>query len=253
MTGNTLIAGALRLIGVLGEGETPSATEGADAFSALNDMIDAWALEPLMIYYVLRTVKTLASNKASYSIGTGATDINIARPDRLENAGLIIDQTANPVTEIPLDIFTDQQWEGIRQKGIPSPYARGVYYDRGWTSGGAPGQGTIQLYPVPSIGTTQLVLYSLQALTAFPDFTTNITFPPGYAKLLRYGLAIDLSPEFGRVPSQSVVAEFTRVRTRIKNSNANARPIAAVIDPRVPGRNADNLYNWKTDQAGPSR
>ena len=45
-----LINGALRLLGVLAEGETPSAETSADALTAMNQMIDSWNTEKLSIF-----------------------------------------------------------------------------------------------------------------------------------------------------------------------------------------------------------
>ena len=44
------INGALRLIGMLAEAETPSAATSADALSALNQMIDSWNTERLSVF-----------------------------------------------------------------------------------------------------------------------------------------------------------------------------------------------------------
>ena len=44
-TANDQINGALRLLGVLAEGETPSAATSQDALAALNQMIDSWNTE----------------------------------------------------------------------------------------------------------------------------------------------------------------------------------------------------------------
>ena len=44
------INGAMRLIGMLAEGETPSAAASQDALSALNQMIDSWNTERLSIF-----------------------------------------------------------------------------------------------------------------------------------------------------------------------------------------------------------
>jgi hypothetical protein len=41
---------ALRLLGVLAEGETPSASVSQDALMALNQMIDSWNTERLSIF-----------------------------------------------------------------------------------------------------------------------------------------------------------------------------------------------------------
>jgi len=44
-TANDQINGALRVLGVLAEGETPSAATSQDALMALNQMIDSWNTE----------------------------------------------------------------------------------------------------------------------------------------------------------------------------------------------------------------
>ena len=49
-TANDQINGALRLLGVLAEGETPSAATSQDALVALNQMIDSWNTERLAVF-----------------------------------------------------------------------------------------------------------------------------------------------------------------------------------------------------------
>jgi len=49
-TAGDIINSALRLIGLLAEGETPSPETSQDALSAMNQMIDSWNTERLMIY-----------------------------------------------------------------------------------------------------------------------------------------------------------------------------------------------------------
>ena len=41
---------ALRLLGVLAEGESPSASESRDALVALNQMLDSWDTERLAVF-----------------------------------------------------------------------------------------------------------------------------------------------------------------------------------------------------------
>ncbi|NBR25539.1 MAG: hypothetical protein EBU08_17530, partial [Micrococcales bacterium] len=45
-----LIDGAMRLAGVVADGETITAKEAQDALSAMNQMIEAWALEGILLY-----------------------------------------------------------------------------------------------------------------------------------------------------------------------------------------------------------
>ena len=49
-TAGDQINAALRLIGSLAEGETPSAATSQDALVALNQMLDSWSTERLAVY-----------------------------------------------------------------------------------------------------------------------------------------------------------------------------------------------------------
>ncbi len=67
------INGALRLIGMLAEGEVPSAATSQDALTALNQMIDSWNTERLsvfstidQIYNWLPNVRTINPTRMAY-------------------------------------------------------------------------------------------------------------------------------------------------------------------------------------------
>jgi hypothetical protein len=49
-TAGDQINGALRLIGQLAEGETPSAATSQDALTAMNQMLDSWSSERLSVF-----------------------------------------------------------------------------------------------------------------------------------------------------------------------------------------------------------
>lgn len=191
ITGLSLITAALKTLKSLGDEETPKASEAADALERLNDWIDALALDDFTIYFLLRTVAALTASTPSYTIGLGGV-INIARPTEVSTAALILNTGTTPPQEVPIGVFTDQQWEGIVQKTYSSTYPQGIYYDHGWASGLA----TITPYPIPNQSLSQLVLYTPQALTEM-TLAGIVSFPPGYRRLLRYGLARELSSEFG--------------------------------------------------------
>ena len=65
-----IISSALRKIGVLAEGEVPSAAQASDALSDLNDLIDQHAAERLQIFHTTRTPFTIVANKETYLIGS---------------------------------------------------------------------------------------------------------------------------------------------------------------------------------------
>jgi hypothetical protein len=49
-TAGDIINGSLRLLGVLAEGEVPSAETSQDALRAMNQMIDSWNTERLSVF-----------------------------------------------------------------------------------------------------------------------------------------------------------------------------------------------------------
>lgn len=230
MTGNELIARSMRLMGYLSSGETPSGNDAQDALSALNDLIDAWKLERLFIFTIARTTKTLTSGTASYTIGSGG-DINIDRPIWIDRATLIYDTSAATPSETPLELFTDQRWQEVRQKTLQSGLADGIFYDHGFTAG----LGRIYPWPIPNTSTTQLVLYvPSTAVAAFADLTTDYTFPPGYSRMLRYNLAVEMAPEWGREVPLRVDTTATSSLSAVKR--ANNRPRELKCGPEVLGR-----------------
>lgn len=83
----TLIAAALRDIGVLAEGEPMSAAMGADGLIRLNQMVQSWQAEFGTVTAVERTIFPLVSNQQTYTIGPGG-DFNVPRPVSIDGAGL---------------------------------------------------------------------------------------------------------------------------------------------------------------------
>jgi hypothetical protein len=83
VTARYLIQSALKLLKVIDPLETMEPEDAADGLSALNDMVDAWALDSL---YVLATQKVSATfSGQSATIGTGGT-FNTTRPVRINHA-----------------------------------------------------------------------------------------------------------------------------------------------------------------------
>ena len=68
-TANDQINGALRLLGVLAEGETPSAATSQDALTALNQMIDSWNTERLSIFSTQDQVFSWLPNVLNRTLG----------------------------------------------------------------------------------------------------------------------------------------------------------------------------------------
>lgn len=239
MTGNDVINSALRLIGVLSSGELPTAAEASDGLSVLNTMLDEKNARRLNIFTVPRLGPfNLTAGKQAYTVGTGG-DINIARPPKIERMGIV--NLANPSQplELPLDYLTEDEWASIPVKNIQSTLPQKVWDDQGFP------YRTLYFFCVPSV-LVQCTLYAWSALGIFPDLVTDVLFPPGYAKWLRYNLAVDLAPEFGVPTTPEVMLTARETQATIQDMNAPLNELSC--DEAL--RSADGgVYNWISDSS----
>lgn len=236
MTAQDLIKSSLRLIGALASGESMSANEATDSLNTLNDLIDSWSTQNLLIPNKVREVFPLVVSQQAYQMGVGAPDFNTARPMRIENA--LIQLTANsPVLEIPMKILTKDQFAGIILKGILSTYPLYMYAE-----GTFPLE-TINVWPIPNQG-NNLVFYSWKPLANLSTFTTDVSLPPGYQRALRYALAIELAPEYGKQVPEVVAAIADESKANIKRMNW--RPGYLRVDEALNAKPA--VWNWMTGE-----
>ena len=66
-----IISSALKDIGALAAGETPTPEAAQDAFIMLNRMLDQWSNEQMMIYYKTEIIFPLTAGQTQYTIGPG--------------------------------------------------------------------------------------------------------------------------------------------------------------------------------------
>jgi hypothetical protein len=66
-----IISRALKDIGALEAGETPTADAAQDAFDMLNDMLDQWSNEDMMVFYKTEIVFSITPGQSQYTIGPG--------------------------------------------------------------------------------------------------------------------------------------------------------------------------------------
>ena len=68
-----IISRALKDIGALESGEVPDAYQAQDAFDMLNDMIDQWSNESMMVSYKTEIIYPISPGVTQYTIGPGGT------------------------------------------------------------------------------------------------------------------------------------------------------------------------------------
>jgi hypothetical protein len=71
-----IISRALKDIGALEAGETPTPEAAADAFDMLNDLIDQWSNEDMMVYNTTEIIFPLIPGQVQYTIGPTASTSN---------------------------------------------------------------------------------------------------------------------------------------------------------------------------------
>ena len=209
-----IISSSLRLLGVLAEGETPSAAQGQDGLVVLNDMLDAWEIERLMIFTISIADYALIANQQAYTLGTGG-NFNAARPAKIDRMSLVL--LSNPTNPLELSMeYTESEelWQQILLKKTNSTYPLFCYDD-----GGFPNR-TLNFWPIPR-DVNNVRIYSWSALSSFADITpTDYTFPPSYREALRYNLAVRLADEYDRPVKPTTAAMAQQALARIKTFNA---------------------------------
>ena len=236
MTALELIKSALRLDGILASGETPTDSEAQDALVVLNDMLDSWNAERLTIFTIQRQVFTIIAGQQAYTVGTGG-NFNTPRPPKIESYSWINLQNPVQPMELPLESLNEAGWQAIPVKNITSSIALSVWDDLGFPLR------TLNYWPVPTIG-AQTALYTWTALTEFADLTIDNTYPPGYAKAIRYNLAADLAPEYGRPIDPAVATQAIIAKAVVKSLNIPSYLMhcdQAIVNPQ------GGYYNWRSD------
>ena len=218
------INGALRLIGMLAEGEVPSAATSQDALTALNQMIDSWNTERLSVFSTVDQIFNWPPSTRIRTLGpTG--DFVGQRPVQLDSATFFRDASTN--VSYGIKMINQEQYNNIAVKTVTSTYPQILWYNATYPNI------EIYLYPVPS-RVLEFHFVSVSPLTQPAALDTDLAFPPGYLRAFRYNLACELAPEFGVEPSAQVrrIAMYSkRNLKRINNpDDVMAMPAALMVN-----------------------
>jgi hypothetical protein len=228
---NEQINGALRLLGVLAEGETPSAATSQDALAALNQMIDSWNTERLMIYNTLDQVFSWQPGVITQTLGPSGTLVGV-RPVAIDDATYFRDPANN--ISYGIKIINQQQYDGIAVKTVTSTYPQVM-----WVNMEFPNI-TMTVYPVPT-KVLEWHIISVDELNKPATLSTDIYMPPGYLRAFRYNLACEIAPEFGVEPPPTVARIAMTSKRDLKRQN-NPDDIMALPYSIVGTRQRFNIF-----------
>jgi len=115
---------ALRLLGVLAEGETTSAAVMQDSLMAMNQMIDSWNTERLSVFSTQDQVFNWPPDLITRTLGpTG--DFVGNRPILVDDATYFRDATTN--VSYGIKLINQQQYDGIAVKTVTSTYPQVMF------------------------------------------------------------------------------------------------------------------------------
>lgn len=222
---------ALRLLGVLAEGETPSAAMSQDALVALNQMIDSWNTERLSVFNTIDQTFLWPAGEIQRHLGPTGEFVGV-RPVLLDDATYYRDPGTN--VSFGIKFINQQQYDGIAVKTVTSTYPQVMWINMEYPN--------IQMtvYPRP---TRELEWHfiSVQELDQPATIDTVLAFPPGYLRAFTYNLAMEIAPEFGVEPSQQVSRIAMTSKRNLKRIN-NPDDIMAMPYAIVATRQRYNIF-----------
>jgi hypothetical protein len=211
-----IINRSLRLLGVAATGESADSPEATDALTALNMMLDQWNNERLMIYAYKNETFTLTSGTGTYSIGDGGT-FDTVRPLKIERAFVRFTPSTLTAYDFSLEIISNEKYQDIFMKAIQVTYPLYLCYNPTYPLG------EIKLWPIPN-STCTLSLSSAYQLIHFTSINNEISLPPGYESALAYNLAVEMSPEYGKV-NQLVIDKANETKESLMAVNLDITPM----------------------------
>jgi hypothetical protein len=221
---------ALRLLGILAEGETPSASMSNDALMAMNQMIESWNTERLSVFCTQDQVFNWPASEIKRTLGpTG--DFVGNRPILFDDATYF--KAPNGVS-YGIKFINQQQYDGIAVKTVTSTYPQVIFANMTYPNV------EMFVYPRP----TQVLEWhfiSVQELTQPATLDTQLNFPPGYLRAFTYNLAMEFAPEFGVEPSPQVQRIAMTSKRNLKRIN-NPDDVMALPYALVANRQRFNIY-----------
>ena len=208
-TAGDIINGSLRLLGVLAEGEVPSAETSQDALNAMNQMIDSWNTERLAVFSTQDQVFTWPASAISRTLGPSGNFVG-NRPIMLDDSTYYRD--AGTGVSYGIKIINQQQYDGIAVKTVTSTYPQVIWLNMNYPDI------EMYVYPVPTRA-LEWHFISVDELTQPATLATVLSFPPGYLRTFRYNLACEMAPEFGVEPSSQVRRIAMTSKRNIKRIN----------------------------------
>lgn len=159
---------------------------------------------------------TPGAQQISYTI---CGDFKMNRPLRIQNSFTRINTSGTSGLDYPIEVVDQNQYTQIGYKGISAPWPIAVWYNP------TNPLGTLYFYQNPS-GSGELHLFTDTILTNLCDLTDPVSLPKGYSRWLKWALAKELAPEYGKSWTQSMQSNWKEARDYVMSLNKNPTPVS---------------------------
>jgi len=222
---------ALRLIGMLAEGELPSLETANDCLTAMNQMIDSWNTERLSVFSTQDQVFTWPAGFINRTLGPTGNFVG-NRPILLDDATYYRDASTN--VSYGIKMINQQQYDGIAVKTVTSTYPQVLFINMTYPDV------DMYIYPRPTRD-LEWHFVSVEELDQPATLQTVLAFPPGYLRAFTYALAMEIAPEFGVEPSPQVQRIAMTSKRNLKRIN-NPDDVMSMPYAIVATRQRFNIY-----------
>lgn len=188
LTGDQIVNAAMRKLGALGDGQSPSATQLTNGTQALNLMLKAFMAKGMPLWVVSEYDLTMTATH-SFNFGIGQT-VNIPAPLKVLQVVLV---TSSGGAIQPLEMKTHYDYNLLSNEestGTPTSF---WYHPKNQV-------GTLYLWPIPDSTTISNQVARVVYQRPFYDQVSGsdtLDFPQWWEEAIVFGLALRLAPEFG--------------------------------------------------------
>jgi len=177
-----LIKGALRIVGAIAQGETPTSTMTSEAAEALNMLAKAWMADGMPLWVTREYTQALTASTASYT-----------PTNKMMRVISAYNHNVDTNVDIPMRIVTRDEYNRLGNKTTSGNPIQLLHIPNRTDS-------TIKVFPVPTsveaADNTIIIVYQ----KPYDDFDTSTDepeFPQEWFDALKFGLAHRLAAEYG--------------------------------------------------------
>lgn len=204
-TAYSIITDALKEIGVLAEGDTPSSAMANDALRALNRIM-ALLSNYGEFAYAPSSITMPLTGQSSFTVGPSGQAV-FDRPLRIDTAWTDLNGIS-----FPCEVVDNQKFDAISFKGALSSYPSCLWYESLLPNG------VVHVWPASTGGT--LTCRVLDLVNSFSNLTQSLVMPLGYEELLVKKLAVSIAPQYpAGVLSPLTVKAATEAWNAISTTN----------------------------------